>query len=254
MMAIASLTNIEKHFGKQVLFQGLDLAINEGERVGFIGDNGSGKSTLFKMLAGQVRPDAGTVAVGRNTKVGYLVQNPQFEPGNTVIDEAELGFAALHRLSHDLRDLEHRMAEAVGDELDKVLAQYQNVQHEFDLAGGYAWQHKMEATLLGVGLGRETWEQTVSVLSGGQRSRLALAKLLLSEPDLLLLDEPTNHLDLAAIEWLEKYLADFGGAVVVISHDRFLLDRLATRIVRLYRARIESYQGYYSAYVEQREL
>src|SRR5688572_16950657 len=144
-MAIASLSNVEKHFGRKVLFEKLDLAIYEGERVGFIGDNGSGKSTLFKMLAGEVKPDMGTVAVGRNTKVGYLVQNPQFDPQNTVIDEAELGFAELHQLSHDMRDLEHRMAEATGDELEKVLARYQDVQHEFDLAGGYAWQHKMEA-------------------------------------------------------------------------------------------------------------
>ena len=135
-----------------------------------------------------------------------------------------------------------------------MLERYTNVQSEFDLAGGYAWQHKMEATLLGVGLGRETWEQTVSVLSGGQRSRLALAKLLLSEPDLLLLDEPTNHLDLAAIEWLEGYLADFNGAVVLISHDRYLLDRLAQRIVWLNRAQIDSYPGNYSAYHEQRTL
>ncbi|CAA9436100.1 MAG: Energy-dependent translational throttle protein EttA [uncultured Phycisphaerae bacterium] len=253
-MAIASLSKVEKHFGKKVLFENLDLSIYEGERVGFIGDNGSGKSTLFKMLTGQLKPDAGTVSVGRNTKVGYLVQNPEFEPTNTVIDEAELGMGKLHDLAHAMRDLEHRMAEAGGDELDRVLERYQNVQHEFDLAGGYAWQHKMEATLLGVGLGRETWEQTVSVLSGGQRSRLALTKLLLSEPDLLLLDEPTNHLDLAAIEWLEGYLADFAGAVVLISHDRYLLDRLATRIVWLNRAQIDSYPGSYSAYVEQREL
>jgi ATP-binding cassette subfamily F protein 3 len=153
-----------------------------------------------------------------------------------------------------MRELEHRMAEAGGDELDKVLAKYQDVQHAFDLAGGYSWQHKLEATLLGVGLGREMWEQKVAVLSGGQRSRLALAKLLLSEPDLLLLDEPTNHLDLAAIEWLEQYLAGFGGAVVIISHDRFLLDRLVTRIIRLNRAQIDSYPGNYSAYMEQREL
>src|ERR687893_2196814 len=220
-MAIASLSNVEKHFGKKVLFEKLDLSIYEGERVGFIGDNGSGKSTLFKMLIGQVEPDAGTVAVGRGTKVGYLVQNPTFDPENAVIDEAELGMAELHKLAHDMRELEHKMAEAQGDELEKVLERYQNVQHAFDIAGGYAWQHKMEATLLGVGLGRETWEQKVSVLSGGQRSRLALAKLLLSEPDLLLLDEPTNHLDLAAIEWLEGYLDEFTGAVVVISHDRY---------------------------------
>jgi ATP-binding cassette subfamily F protein 3 len=253
-MAIASLSNVEKHFGKKVLFEKADLAIFEGERVGFIGANGTGKSTLFKMLTGQIRPDSGTVAVSKGTKVGYLVQNPEFEPENTVLDEAELGFAELHTLSHEMRDLEHRMAETTGDELEKVLAKYQDVQHEFDLAGGYVWQHKMEATLLGVGLGRETWEQKVKVLSGGQRSRLALTKLLLSEPDLLLLDEPTNHLDLAAIEWLEKYLADFNGAVVVVSHDRYLLDRLATRIVWLNRSQLDSYPGNYSAYVEQRAL
>ncbi|HZL37434.1 MAG TPA: ABC-F family ATP-binding cassette domain-containing protein [Tepidisphaeraceae bacterium] len=253
-MAIASFSNIEKHFGKQVLFEKLDLAIFEKERVGFIGANGSGKSTLFKMLMGQVQPDVGSVSVSRGTRVGYLVQNPQFDPENTVLDEAELGFAQLHQLAHDMRDLEHRMADATGAALEKILERYQTVQHEFDIAGGYVFQHKMEATLLGVGLGRETWEQKVSVLSGGQRSRLALSKLLLSEPDLLLLDEPTNHLDLAAIEWLEKYLSDFNGAVVIVSHDRYLLDRLATRIVWLNRAQIDSYPGNYSAYVEQRAL
>jgi ATP-binding cassette subfamily F protein 3 len=253
-MAIASLSNVEKHFGKRVLFEHLDLSIYERERVGFIGANGAGKSTLFKMLAGEVKPDAGTVSVGRGTRVGYLVQNPTFDPENTVIDEAELGMGRLHDLAHDMRELEHKMAEATGDELDKVLERYTNVQHEFDLAGGYAWQHKMEATLLGVGLGRETWEQKVAVLSGGQRSRLALTKLLLSEPDLLLLDEPTNHLDLAAIEWLETYLADFNGAVVLISHDRYLLDRLTSRIAWLNRAQIDSYPGNYTAYHEQRTL
>src|SRR3954469_7595022 len=253
-MALVSLTNVEKHFGRNVLFQNLNLSIYEGERVGFIGANGAGKSTLFKMLTGEVQPDQGTVAVGKNYKIGYLVQNPRFDPENTVMDEAELGFAELHDLAHRMRDLEHKMAETEGDALEKVLEKYQTVQHEFDLAGGYAWQHKMEATLLGVGLDRDLWEQPVRILSGGQRSRLALTQLLLSEPDLLLLDEPTNHLDLAAIEWLENYLADFKGAVVLISHDRFLLDRVATRIVWLTRAQINSYPGNYSSYVEQREL
>ncbi len=253
-MAMAALSNVEKHYGRQVLFEKTDLAIFDGERVGFIGANGSGKSTLFKMLAGEVQPDDGLVTVSKGTRVGYLVQNPKFDLENTVLDEAERGIEKLHALAHDLRDLEHRMAETTGDALEKVLERYQTVQHEFDIAGGYAWQHKTEAALLGVGLGRETWEQKVGELSGGQRSRLALTQLLLSEPDLLLLDEPTNHLDLAAIEWLENYLADFAGAVVIISHDRFLLDRLATRIVWLNRAHIDSYPGNYSAYVEQREL
>src|SRR5437764_2255963 len=128
------------------------------------------------------------------------------------------------------------------------------MQHEFDLAGGYGWRHKLEATLLGVGLERSIWEQNVATLSGGQRSRLALAKLLIAEPDLLLLDEPTNHLDLTAIAWLEKYLLEFSGAVVLISHDRYLLDRLATRIVWLTQCRVRSYPGNYSAFVQQRAI
>ena len=171
-----------------------------------------------------------------------------------MIDEAELAFADLHTLSHRLRAIEHAMAEQTGDALDKSLRQYQTAQHEFDLAGGYAWRHKLEATLTGVGLERAAWEQNVETLSGGQRSRLALAKLLISEPDVLLLDEPTNHLDLAAIEWLERYLLAFSGAVLLISHDRYLLDRLATRIVWLTRRRLPSYPGNYSAFVAQRDL
>ena len=253
-MSLATLSNLEKTFGKRVIFDKLNLNVEQGERIGFIGSNGSGKTTLFNVLTGRIVPDAGVVALAKGTKVGHLTQDPTFDPANTVLDEAELAFAQLHQLSHRLRDLEHDMASLQGDALDKILRQYQNVQHEFDLAGGYAWRHRLEATLLGVGLGRETWEQSVETLSGGQRSRLALAKLLISEPELLLLDEPTNHLDLAAIEWLEKYLLTFSGAVVLISHDRYLLDRLATRIVWLTDCRLKSYPGNYSAFVQQREL
>ena len=253
-MSVATLSEIEKTFGKRVLFDKLNLNIEQGERIGFIGANGSGKTTLFKVLTGQVIPDAGVVAIARGVKVGHLTQDPEFDLANDVMDEAELAFAELHALSHKLRRIEHEMAGLSGESLDKVLRQYQQVQHEFDLAGGYAWRHRLEATLLGVGLGRETWAQHVETLSGGQRSRLALAKLLISEPELLLLDEPTNHLDLAAIEWLEKYLLTFSGAVVLISHDRYLLDRLATRIVWLTQCRLKSYAGNYSAFVQQREL
>jgi ATP-binding cassette, subfamily F, member 3 len=253
-VSLATLSKIEKTFGKRVLFDKLDLNIEPGERLGFIGSNGAGKTTLFKVLTGEVVPDAGIVAISKGTKVGHLTQDPSFEAGNAVVDEAELAFSQLHALSHKLREIEHEMAHRSGEALDKVLRHYQQTQHDFELAGGYAWRHKLEATLLGVGLGRETWEQSVQTLSGGQRSRLALAKLLISAPDLLLLDEPTNHLDLAAIEWLEKYLLTFGGAVVLISHDRYLLDRLATRIVWLTDCRIKSYPGNYSSFVQQREL
>ena len=253
-MSLATLSNLEKTFGKRVIFEGLNLNVEQGERIGFIGSNGAGKTTLFKVLTGHVVPDAGVVAIAKSVKVGHLSQDPTFDENNTVIDEAELAFSDLHQLAHKLRDLEHEMAALSGESLDRTLKQYQNTQHDFELAGGYAWRHRLEATLLGVGLGRETWEQNVTTLSGGQRSRLALARLLISEPDLLLLDEPTNHLDLAAIEWLENYLLDFKGAVVLISHDRYLLDRLATRIVWLTQRRLQSYPGNYSAFVQQREL
>jgi ATP-binding cassette subfamily F protein 3 len=253
-MPVVTLANIEKHFGQRVLFEGLNFQIERGERVGLIGDNGAGKTTLFKTITGEVQPDSGIVAIAKSVKLGHLTQDASFDATNTVMDEAELAFAELHALSHRLRDLEHAMAEQTGDELERTLRAYQNLQHEFDLAGGYAWRHRLEATLLGVGLPREAWEQNVETLSGGQRSRLGLAKLLIAQPDLLLLDEPTNHLDLTAIEWLEKYLLDFDGTVLLISHDRYLLDRLATRIVWLTRHKLQSYPGNYSAFVQQREV
>jgi ATP-binding cassette subfamily F protein 3 len=253
-MPLATLTNIEKTFGKRVMFDHLSLNVYRGERIGLVGANGAGKTTLFKLFTGEVTPDAGAASVRDGAKLGYLAQDPQFDLTNTVIDEAELAFAELHDLAHKLRDLEHAMAEQSGAALEKTLSRYQTVQHDFDIAGGYVWHHKLEATLLGVGLGREMWEQKVTTLSGGQRSRLALAKVLISEPDVLLLDEPTNHLDLAAIEWLENYLEDYRGAVVLISHDRYLLDRLATRIAWLTQQKLPTYKGNYSAFIAQREL
>jgi ATP-binding cassette, subfamily F, member 3 len=253
-VAVVSLQQVEKSFGQRVLLDQVHLSIERGERVGLIGANGSGKTTLFKLIAGQQEPESGTIAIADGVKIGYLSQDPTFTSGNSVLDEAELAFASLHDLAHRVRELEHDMAHQQGDELERTLARYQHLQHEFDLAGGYVWHHRLEATLLGVGLTRETWEQPVETLSGGQRSRLALAQLLINEPDLLLLDEPTNHLDLVAIEWVENYLLDFKGAVLLISHDRFLLDRVATRIVWLTRAKLKSYPGNYTAFTKQREV
>ena len=253
-MPVIQLNNIEKVLGDRLIFDKLSFAIEKGERVGLIGNNGEGKTTLFKHIVGEMNPDAGDVAIPRGTKTGYLKQDVTLTPGNTIIDEAELAFAELHDISHKLREIEHKMAEVEGAALDKLLGQYEKLQHDFDTAGGYAWQHKLEATLLGVGLGREVWETLVDKLSGGQRSRLALAKILIAEPDLLLLDEPTNHLDLAAIEWLEEYLLSFNGAVLLISHDRFLLDRLCTRIVWLTQRKLKSYPGNFTAFLQQKEL
>ncbi len=249
---LLSAANIRKSFGSQTLFDGLNLRLDRGERVGLIGDNGTGKTTLFRILTGQMDPDSGQVQVARGTAVGHLRQDATFPAGNTLIDEAESAFATLHDQAHRLRELEHAMADPSADH-DAVMADYDRLRHDYEAAGGYAWHHRLEATLMGVGLPREIWETNVELLSGGQKSRLALAKLLVSEPDVLLLDEPTNHLDLSAIEWLENYLLRFTGSVLLISHDRFLLDRLATRIVWLTQKRLFSYPGNYSAFVTQRE-
>jgi ATP-binding cassette subfamily F protein 3 len=253
-LPLLTVQNLDKSFGDRVIFDSADLLLDRGERVGLIGDNGSGKTTLFRILTGEIEPESGVVALNKGLRVGHLTQDATFDPANAVIDEAELAFAHLHEMSHALRDLEHRMAEQSGDALADVMKRYERLEHQFDLDGGYAWRHKLEATLLGVGLSRDLWEINVEKLSGGQRSRLNLAKLLIAEPDVLLLDEPTNHLDLAAIEWLEDYLLAFPGAVLLISHDRYLLDRLATRIVWLTRAKLRSYPGNYSAFAQQRRV
>lgn len=253
-MPLIQLHNVEKVLGDRLLFDQLELSIEKGERVGLIGNNGEGKTTLFRMIVGEQQPDAGQISLSRGTRVGYLKQDPSFESGNTVLDEAEKAFARLHELSQQLRELEHRMAEPGEVDLDKLLVRYETLQHKFDQEGGYDWQHRLQATLLGVGLEKELWSVRVDHLSGGQRSRLALAQILISEPDLLLLDEPTNHLDLQAIEWLEEYLTSFSGAVLLISHDRYLLDRLATRIVWLTGRRLKSYPGNFSAFLEQQAI
>lgn len=253
-MPLLTIQSLEKSFGDHIVFDKADMLLDRGERVGLIGDNGSGKTTLFKMITGEMEPEAGVVSINRGIKIGHVTQHADFDPKNTVIDEAELAFARLHDLAHHMRELEHEMAEHQDEDLERTLKKYEDLQHEFEAAGGYAWQHKLEATLLGVGLTRDLWEINVEKLSGGQRSRLNLAKVLIADPDLLLLDEPTNHLDLAAIEWVENYLLQYTGAVLIISHDRYLLDRLSTRIVWLTQTKLRSYPGNYSSFVVQREL
>jgi ATP-binding cassette subfamily F protein 3 len=253
-VALLQLTNLEKVLGDRLIFDKLSFAIDRGERVGLIGDNGAGKSTLFKMITGAMTPDMGDRSIARTATIGLLEQDPKFTPGNTLIDEAETAFKELHDLAHEMRECEHAMAEHTDDELTKTLERYEKLQSRFDELGGYAWRHKLEATLHGVGFEDADFEKPVDAMSGGQRARVALAKLLVDPPDLLLLDEPTNHLDIAGVEWLENYLAEFPGAVVLISHDRRLLDKVANRIVWLTQRKLRSYPGNYTAFQKQREV
>ena len=253
-VALLQLTNLEKVLGDRLIFDKLSFTIDRGERVGLIGDNGAGKSTLFKMMTGAMRPDMGDRAIAKSATIGLLEQDPTFTPGNTLIDEAETAFKELHDLAHDMRECEHAMGEHQDEELTKTLERYEKLQSRFDDLGGYAWRHKLEATLHGVGFEDADFEKPVEAMSGGQRARVALAKLLINPPDLLLLDEPTNHLDIAGVEWLENYLLDFPGAVLLISHDRRLLDKVANRIVWLTQRKLRSYNGNYSSFQTQREL
>ena len=253
-MSLIQLKDLVKLYGPREILNHAELVIYPGERIGLIGANGAGKTTLFRLITGEETAEAGQILKAGGIKIGHLTQDPEFETNESVMDEAERAFSELHDLAHRLRELEHHMGDHQGEELEKTLDTYQHLQSDFERMGGYAWQHRLESLLLGVGLPREIWEQSVSSLSGGQKSKLMLAKLLVSDPDVILLDEPTNHLDLASIEWLEEFLLNYRGAAIVISHDRYFLDRVVNRVVWLTLATLKSYPGNYSAFESQREL
>ena len=255
-MALLSVANVHFSFGDDAVLDGVNLTLDAGQHVGLVGRNGCGKSTLLRLIAGVAAhpPDAGQVQLSRGTKAGYLTQDPDLEPDSTLRDEAGRAFADLANLHDELEQLAVQMGEATGDEIDKLMKRYEHVEHKMVAAGGYAVDHKIDETLHGLGLGDETFEVKVKHLSGGQRGRLALAKLLLSEPDVLLLDEPTNHLDIAGRQWLEEFLRDYRGAVILISHDRWMLDRVVSKIYELEHGQLVEYPGNYHAFREQREL
>ncbi len=253
-MALINAMNLTHAHGPKRVLDRVNLALSAGERVGLVGRNGCGKTTLMRLINDEYEPDDGAIQRARGVRVGYLPQDPKLDGSRTLRREAEQAFAKLADL-HDQRDaLSHDMADADGDELDKLMKRYEQLEHAIEAAGGYAIDHRIDATLHGLGLGDETFDVPVAGLSGGQKARLALAKLLLEEPDVLLLDEPTNHLDIAGRVWLERFLKEFGGAVMVVSHDRWLLDEVADRIVEVDRGRLFEYPGNYGAYREQREL
>ncbi|HEV3469274.1 MAG TPA: ABC-F family ATP-binding cassette domain-containing protein [Pyrinomonadaceae bacterium] len=246
------LTDVHKSYGSQEVLRGLSVQLNPGEHVGLVGRNGAGKTTLFRLVTGEETADRGDVVRARGLRLGLLEQHVDFEPGTTVHEAALAAFADLQRIEHEMHRLEHRMAEE-GSDLGQVFERYGELQHEFERLGGFEYAAKAEAILMGLGFGRETWAEPSEILSGGQKNRLGLARLLLAEPDVLLLDEPTNHLDVSAVEWLEEFLASYKSAYVIISHDRYFLDRACTRIVEIENGRAASYNGNYSHFLVERE-
>ena len=255
-MALLSVANLHFAYGDRAVLDGVNLSLDAGQHVGLVGRNGCGKSTLLRLIAGVAAhpPDAGQVQLARGAKAGYLTQDPDLDPDATLRDEAGRAFAELAGLHDELERIATNMGEAQGDELERLMKRYEQVEHRMQAAGGYAVDHKIDETLHGLGLGDETFPVKVRDLSGGQRGRLALAKLLLSEPDILLLDEPTNHLDIAGRQWLEEFLRGYGGAVILISHDRWMLDRVVSKIYELEHGQLVEYPGNYQAFREQREL
>ena len=247
------LEEVHKSYGAQDVLRGVTFQINPAERVGLVGRNGAGKTTIFRLVTGREETDRGEVILLRGLRVGLLEQQPTFSGAQSVRDEALSVFTELRKIEEEMTRLEHQMGERTGAALDEAMHDYSDLRHRYELTGGFTYHAKAESVLVGLGFKSEDLLKPADQLSGGQKARLALAKLLLAEPDVLLLDEPTNHLDVTAVEWLEEFLAQYKSAFVIISHDRFLLDRTATKIVEMEAGRAAVYSGNYTAYVKQRE-
>lgn len=245
------LNDITKSFGAREILRGVSFQVNPSERIGLVGRNGAGKTTIFRLLTGAESPDEGDIVRINNLKLGLLEQHVDFDAGETVHTAALSAFKHIHDIEAEMRVLEKRMET---DHSEATLSKYADLQIAFEQADGFSYAAKAEAVLFGVGFTREQWSMETATLSGGQKNRLGMARLLLSDADVLLLDEPTNHLDVNAVEWLEEHLQTYERAYVIISHDRYFLDRTTTRIIEIENGKAVSYKGNYSKFLVEREL
>ena len=253
-MILLSAQNIQKSFGTNVVLKDASLVLQDGQRLGLVGVNGCGKSTLMKIIAGLEPYDGGTLTMQKGLRLGYLAQQGMVTPGKTVLEELEAVFEPVVAMEARLRQLEQDMAHTAEDpvRLRQLGNQYDQLTRQFEENNGYGWRSTVQGVLAGLGFRKEQQDQLAELLSGGERTRLCLGRLLLQRPDVLLLDEPTNHLDLKSIAWLEDYLLGYKGAVLLVSHDRYFMDHVCDHMAELLLGSIESYDGNDTAYIQQR--
>lgn len=252
-MIILQANKIERSFAGEVLFDNISLQVDERDRIALVGKNGAGKSTLLKILVGEEEPTSGEINKKRDLSLSYLAQDSRFESSNTIYDEMLHVFDDLRKTERTLRQMELEMGEKTGADLEKLMQDYDRLSEEFRQAGGFTYEADIRAILNGFKFDESMWQMKIEGLSGGQNTRLALAKMLLEKPNLLVLDEPTNHLDIETIAWLENYLVNYSGALLIVSHDRYFLDKVATITLDLTKHSLDRYVGNYSSFVEQKE-
>ena len=252
-MIILQANKIERSFAGDVLFENINLQVDERDRIALVGKNGAGKSTLLKILVGEEEPTSGEINKKKDISLSYLAQDSRFESENTIYDEMLHVFDDLRSTEKQLRQMELEMGEKTGADLDKLMSDYDRLSEEFRQAGGFTFEADIRAILNGFKFDESMWQMKIAELSGGQNTRLALAKMLLEKPNLLILDEPTNHLDIETIAWLENYLVNYSGALIIVSHDRYFLDKVATITLDLTKHSLDRYVGNYSSFVEQKE-
>ena len=251
---ILSCSNISKAFGSTEIIRHASFHIEDHEKAAIVGINGAGKSTLLKIIIGELAADEGDVVISRGKTLGYLAQHQELSGERTVFDEVLEVKRPLIEMVARIRKLELDMKHASGEELENMLSTYSRLNHEFELQNGYAYQSEVTGVLKGLGFTEEEFTKPVSALSGGQKTRVSLGKLLLTKPDIILLDEPTNHLDMNSIAWLEGYLTNYDGSVIIVAHDRYFLDRVVTKIIEIDNGALAVYQGNYTAYSEKRAM
>ena len=245
---ILSCQNICKAFGEEEIIKDACFHIEEKEKAALIGNNGAGKTTLLRIIMNELSADSGSVVISRDKKIGYLAQYQDIHGHQTIYDELSSTKQHIIDMENRIRTLEQEMKNSQGDQLEKLMQTYSRLTHQFELENGYAYKSQIAGVLKGLGFSEEDFTKQIETLSGGQKTRVALGKLLLSQPDILLLDEPTNHLDMESIAWLENYLLTYPGAVLIVSHDRYFLDKVVTKVVEIEAGYVRMYSGNYSAY------